>query len=154
MTLKPLLRLLYRLNMLRWRIIRPILVGVRLIIERDGAVMLVRHSYQPGWYLPGGGLKRGETLEQAARREAVEESGAVLGMLRFFGVYSNFVQHKSDHIVVFACDDFHVTEQKSIEIESVDFFGVDSLPADVSPGSRRRINEYTGKIATPIFGRW
>ena len=154
MSLKPVLRFLYRLNLLRWRIVRPVLVGVRLIIDRDGAVMLVQHTYQPGWYLPGGGLKRGETLEQAARREAVEESGAVLGALRLFGVYSNFVQHKSDHIVVFACNDFHLTEMTSIEIESVDFFCADSLPEDVSPGSQRRIEEYTGKIAVPVFGRW
>ncbi len=44
MALKLLLRFLYRLVLLGWRIVRPIIVGVRLIIEQDGAVMLVRHT--------------------------------------------------------------------------------------------------------------
>ena len=54
---------------------RPVTVGVRVMLIRDGQVLLIRHSYLRGWYLPGGGLKRGESMEAAARREAREESG-------------------------------------------------------------------------------
>ena len=34
---------------------------------QDDKVWLVRQTYIPGWFMPGGGLKRGETLEQAAQ---------------------------------------------------------------------------------------
>ena len=73
-------RVLYNINRLRYRVIRPVTVGVRLILEKGQAVLLVKHTYQYDWYLPGGGVKRGETLEGAARREAAEELGAELGM--------------------------------------------------------------------------
>jgi 8-oxo-dGTP diphosphatase len=51
-------------------------VGSICMIERsDGAVLLVRQSYRNGWGVPGGLLKRGETPEDAARREVLEEVG-------------------------------------------------------------------------------
>ena len=51
-------------------IFRPIRMGVRVMMMENGKVWLVRQTYMPGWFMPGGGLKKGETLEQAARREA------------------------------------------------------------------------------------
>jgi len=51
-------------------------VGSICMIERpDGALLLVRQSYRKGWAVPGGLLKRGETPEDAARREVLEEVG-------------------------------------------------------------------------------
>jgi 8-oxo-dGTP diphosphatase len=63
----------------RRRVVRTIApaftVGSICVIERaDGAVLLVRLSYRQSWGLPGGLLKRGETPEDAARREVKEES--------------------------------------------------------------------------------
>ncbi len=76
---------------------------------RDNKVTLVRQTYMPGWFMPGGGLKRGETLEQAARREAFEETGAELGEMTLMGAYTNFKDWKTDHNLVFACHDFKIT---------------------------------------------
>jgi 8-oxo-dGTP diphosphatase len=51
-------------------------VGAIVVVERPhGAVLLVRHSYRQRWGLPGGLLQRGEDVEVAARREALEEVG-------------------------------------------------------------------------------
>lgn len=63
----------------RRRVVRTIApaytVGAVCVIERaDGAVLLVRLSYRHSWGLPGGLLKRGETPQQAARREVLEEA--------------------------------------------------------------------------------
>jgi 8-oxo-dGTP pyrophosphatase MutT (NUDIX family) len=151
---KVLARLFYAIARLRWRVTRPITLGVRLILEKDHAVLLVKHTYQAQWYLPGGGVKRGETLEEATRREAAEEIGATLGRLRLFGVYTNFYEHKSDHVVIFACDDFTLTGRTDAEIERFDFFGLDDLPAGLSPGTRRRIQEYVDGGDGPVVGAW
>ena len=69
------LRLLYSLRRLYWRLTRPLTVGVRLMAVEEGKVLLVRHTYLDGWYLPGGGVQAGETLEAAICREAGEEVG-------------------------------------------------------------------------------
>jgi 8-oxo-dGTP pyrophosphatase MutT (NUDIX family) len=129
-------------------------VGVRLILEKDQAVLLVKHTYQVDWYLPGGGVKKGETIEGAARREAAEELGAALGDLHLFGVYTNFYEGKSDHVVVFSCDDLTLTGKTDREIASFCFFRFDELPGDVSPGSLRRIREYIGGDDSPVVGVW
>ncbi len=152
--LRALIRLLHRINRLRWRVTKPITVGVRLILVRDGSVLLVKHTYTLRRYLPGGGVQKGETLAEAAKREAGEELGATLGELRLLGVYSNFCEHKSDHIVVFTGDDFTLTGETDAEIEKFSFLGLDSLPEDVSPGTRRRIQEYVNGSGLPVVGAW
>ena len=152
--MKTLPRLLYKINKLRWYVTRPTTVGVRLILVRDGAVLLVKHTYQRDWYLPGGGVRRGETLEEAARREAEEELGADMGHLHLHGVYSSFYEYKSDHVVVFSCDDFRLTGETDREIESFHFFELDHLPEGVSPGSVRRIREHVNGDGSPVVGLW
>jgi len=147
-------RILYHIHRLWWRLTRPVTMGVRLILEQDDRVMLVKHTYQRQWYLPGGGVRRRETLEQAARREAAEELGASLGELRLFGVYSNFFEHKSDHVIVFSCSEFAFTGQSDREIETFAAFHIDELPEGLSPGSRRRIEEYRSRSGAPKVGKW
>lgn len=62
---------------------RPI-VGIGVAVLRPGAVLLVRRARPPNlgaWSLPGGGQELGETAEQAARRELLEETGLTVGAL-------------------------------------------------------------------------
>lgn len=152
--MKLLPQLIYSLARLRWYLMRPMTVGVRVLLIQDGKILLVKHTYQREWYLPGGGVKKGETLEAAIRREVAEEIGAQLGDLRLLGVYSNFSEYKSDHIVVFLCEDFAFNEgRRSGEIEACAFFDIQDLPVDISPGSRRRVEEYLeGHL--PRIGQW
>jgi len=71
------LRWAHRLRGRFRRIVKPHIAGVSLLAsDRQGRVLLVRHSYGCGlWSLPGGGLKRGEDPEAGARRELREELG-------------------------------------------------------------------------------
>ncbi len=152
--LQPLFRLSHWIARMSWLIISPITVGVRLLLVKDQTILLVKHTYGQRWYLPGGGVSKGETLEEAARREASEEIGAELGNLRLFGVYSNFYEHKSDHVLVFLCPDFALTGTQGPEIEDWQFFHFDSLPESISPGTRRRVTEYVNDASRPVIGLW
>jgi 8-oxo-dGTP pyrophosphatase MutT (NUDIX family) len=136
-----------------WLLLKPISTGVRLLMVRDGQVLLVKHVYEPQWYLPGGAVEQGETLDAAVRREALEEVGATLYDLQLFGAYTNFERGKSDHVIVYISRNFGLTGEGDDEIEFCQFFDLDALPDRISPGSANRIREYlNGEIGT--FGRW
>ncbi|MDP2312663.1 MAG: NUDIX hydrolase [Pseudomonadota bacterium] len=63
---------------------------VDAIIERDGAIVLVRRRYEPiGWALPGGFVDPGEMVGAAAVREAKEETGLDITLSALLHVYSN-----------------------------------------------------------------
>ncbi len=65
-------------------------VGARVMLVDGDKVLLIRHTYIPGWQFPGGGVDPGETIEAAARREALEETGyRVTGEMELFGVFHN-----------------------------------------------------------------
>lgn len=135
-------RFLHSVQRLHWRFARPTTVGVRLLAVKEGAALLVKHTYLDGWYLPGGGVQAGESLREAVKREAAEEAGVGLQDLQLFGVYSSFFEGKSDHIVVFLSEEFTWRRVGSQEIESVDSFALNELPEGTSPGTHRRIAEY------------
>lgn len=148
------IHLLYLAFKLYCFIFRPVRIGVRVLMFKDDAVWLVRHTYVPGWHLPGGGPKRGETIEQAARREMFEETGAQGGVLSLIGVYTNFIQWKTDHSTVFLCTDFEVSGRPDAEIAEVRKFPLNELPQDVFPSHRLRLEDLReGRIA-PQFGEW
>jgi 8-oxo-dGTP pyrophosphatase MutT (NUDIX family) len=150
--------MLYRILFFGYRvfcfIFRPILIGVRVMMIQNEQVLLVSQTYLPGWYMPGGGLKRGETLEQAARREAREEAGAELGELRLVGIYTTFEGDKSDHNALFLCRDFILGGKPDGEIVEARFFDLNDLPDGLMPGHRRRLEEFRAGIVSPQFGKW
>lgn len=147
------LRLLYHGERLRNRLLEPVTLGARVLLVRDGAVLLVRHSYMPGWYLPGGGLQRGESFEQAARREAREEAGATIGQMQLHGVYLNRSQRKIDHVAIFTASEFELAEVVAAEIAEARWFPLNALPRGVSAGTARRIAEHLAG-GGPFSGRW
>ena len=124
-----------------------------MMIEND-KVWLVRQTYMRGWFMPGGGVKKGETLDKAARREAREETGADLGTITLMGAYSNFTEWKTDHNIVFICTDFQIKSKPDGEIAELRAFSLNELPNDLWPGHRRRLQEYLTGSVQPQFGEW
>ena len=123
-------------------------MGVRAIVLRgDDAVALVRHTYLPGWYLPGGGIDRGESADAAVRRELAEEIGlTMVDIDRVLGVYHNAREGKDDHVVVFVArisgTDQAITVGDAREIAEVRWCSLGSLPEGTSLATRWRLVEY------------
>jgi ADP-ribose pyrophosphatase YjhB (NUDIX family) len=150
--------MLLRLAYLAFRaylfIFRPVRIGVRVVLIQDRQVLLVRQTYVPGWYLPGGGVKRGETLEQAARREAREEVGAELGEIHMMGAYTNFTEWKTDHNIVFISRGARFSGKPDGEVAEARFFRLEELPQGLWPGHRLRLEELRRGEPHPIYGEW
>jgi len=80
---------------------------VDVIIRVGGGIVLVRRRNPPlGWALPGGFVDVGETLEAAAAREALEETGLVVRLARQFHAYSDPARDPRQHTIstVFLAD--------------------------------------------------
>lgn len=66
-------------------------VAVGTIVSHDGGLVLLKRGIEPGygkWVFPGGFVDRGETLEEAAARETLEEVGLNVATERLLGAYS------------------------------------------------------------------
>jgi 8-oxo-dGTP pyrophosphatase MutT (NUDIX family) len=120
------------------------LLGVRVLIVTDTQVLLVRHrAGRRPWSIPGGGVERYERLPEAARREAMEETGAPVRIERLLGMYDHFSGGVSNYVAVFVCTPLgEPRPPRSLEIAEARFFPFDALPHGLEHSSRKRIDEY------------
>jgi FlaA1/EpsC-like NDP-sugar epimerase/8-oxo-dGTP pyrophosphatase MutT (NUDIX family) len=130
---------------------RPMTLGVRAIVVNDKQeVMLVRHRYEPGWQLPGGGVESGESPLEALRRELMEEvSLRITKVDRFLGVFFNSEVSRRDHVMVYLVSSFQECRrlEASHEIGEHGFFPLNNLPPETTAGTRRRLAEAFGQNA-------
>jgi 8-oxo-dGTP pyrophosphatase MutT (NUDIX family) len=128
-----------------WRFTRGLTLGVRaVVIDPQGRVFLVKHSYAAGWHLPGGGVEAGETLVEALARELTEEGNIeILSSPAMHGIYFHPMYSRRDHIAVYVVRAFRQPSKPVPNHEIIDhgFFRPDALPADTTTGTRARIAE-------------
>jgi 8-oxo-dGTP pyrophosphatase MutT (NUDIX family) len=151
-TLDPLATPLFRTW---WRFNRGMTLGVRgLACDEAGRVLLIRHTYNKGWFLPGGGIERGETAPQALAREMAEEGGVQIeGEPVLVGFYSNHAVFRHDHVVLYRVSAWRPCPPlENGEIAERGFFARDVLPEGVSAGTRRRLAEVFD--GAPIAAEW
>lgn len=142
--LEPFARPVYRAVS---RLTRGMTLGVRgLVTNPAGEVLLIHHTYVRGWYMPGGGIERGETAEEALARELIEEVGVrIVGRPRLISFHSNHVRFPGDHVLIYRVDSWEPCEATSMgEIHAAEWFAPDALPVEITPSTRRRIEEALG----------
>jgi 8-oxo-dGTP pyrophosphatase MutT (NUDIX family) len=142
-------RLRTRAHLLITALRKRMTVGVRAVLLDGRKVLLVKHTYTPGWQFPGGGVEPGETAEMSAGREALEETGyAVDGRPTLQGFFLNRVGGGArDYVAVYVWRDFRSQHEfvPNLEIAECKWFDVDALPADVGLGTARRLREIFDK---------
>ena len=143
--LTPWQRFRTRVHLLLTALSKRMTVGVRAVLLDGRKVLLVKHTYTPGWQFPGGGVEPGETAEMAAGREALEETGyAVDGRPELHGFFlTRIAGGRRDHVAVYVWRDFRSQLEfaPNLEIAECGWFDVDALPADVGKGTARRVRE-------------
>ena len=128
-----------------WRFARPLTLGTRaMVIDGQGRIFLIKHSYVDGWHLPGGGVEKGETIGEAMARELVEEGNIRLtGAPRLHGVYFNKRVSRRDHVALYIVREFiqERPPEPNREIIAHGFFAREALPEDTGRATRARIAE-------------
>lgn len=125
---------------------RRMTLGSRVMLVEGDKVLLVRHGYVPGWSFPGGGVEPGETAEESAIREAVEETGyRPIGPLELFGLYhNNNPVTNRDHIAFFVSRKFEKAFEfkPNREIVETGWFHKSQLPEKITPSTSQRVDEF------------
>lgn len=139
-----------------FRMRRPATLGVRgVVVDEKGQVLLLKHTYTPGWHFPGGGVERLETCGLSLIRELEEEAGIIAApeSLELLSVHANHAFFPNDHVLVYRIRTW--TQGKSTqkgEIAEVRFFDPKSPPPDISKGTQRRLDEIFG--GQPASEHW
>ena len=125
---------------------RPMTLGVRGLVHdtATNSVFLIRHTYVPGWQLPGGGVEVGETLAEALVRELAEEGNIALNAPAVLkSMHFNRRSSRRDHVGFYVIEHFSQTIPKlpDHEIAEAGFFPLDRLPDQTTPSTRRRLAE-------------
>ena len=148
----PLMRAMH----LYWRFARPMTLGVRAaLIHPERGVFLVRHTYVPGWHLPGGGVEPGESVLEAVHREVREEANILMEDLPVLhGLFFNARASRRDHVALYVSRRFTQTSERipDREIAESGFFSLESLPEGATPATRRRLAEI--ESGSPPADRW
>lgn len=147
--------LLYPLLRLYWLILRPEVLGVRCLVEYEGRVLLIRNPYGPmKWDLPGGGVRRGELPEEAARREVREEVGISLHVLRPLGRYTGTEHYHKDTVVsYFARVGSPALKPRRAEVYEEGWFEWGRLPEPLSPEAAKIIGQYRAAAGVEVGAR-
>jgi 8-oxo-dGTP pyrophosphatase MutT (NUDIX family) len=131
---------------------RPLLaVGVTvLVLDNENRLLLLRRSDNKCWGPPGGAIELGESIEEAAQRETLEEARLQIGKITFFAVFSGKEQYycypNGDQVyivqIVYVCRDFCGETQLSDEHIEWGWFTLSEMPEDLSPPIKPVIEQF------------
>lgn len=135
-------KLIVRLRKLYWFMFRPKTTGVKVVVECKGDILMIKNSYgKNAWTFPGGAVRKNESLEDAGKREVMEEAGIKVSELKKIGEIFNTFEHKRDTIHLY----IGKTQERTIKIDpneilEAKWFNKDYLPLEISPIAKKIIS--------------
>jgi ADP-ribose pyrophosphatase YjhB (NUDIX family) len=130
------------------------IVGLGVIIQnKEGKILFGKRKniHSPYYSIPGGKLDDGETFEEGAKREILEETGLILNDVKVVGLTNNLETFKKDNLhsvsIVLFCDDFS-GEPKLLEphkCEGWQWFDKNNLPTPQADFSKMSIEDWLNK---------
>ncbi len=132
---------------------RPLLqVGASVIVEdAQGRILLQKRADNHCWGYPGGSVELDEVVEEAARRELLEETGLTAENLELFGIFSgkdtHYIYPNGDEVsnvdIVYLCKDYSgELKCQEDEVEELRFFSWEALPPNTSPPLRKPLEAW------------
>lgn len=121
---------------------------VDIIIDLGGKIVLIKRNNPPyGWALPGGFVNYGETVEEAAIREAKEETGLDLKDLKQFYVYSDPKRDQRGHMVSVVFTAHGIGQPKAADdAKEIGLFSQNELPKEIAFDHQKILADYYQSI--------
>jgi ADP-ribose pyrophosphatase YjhB (NUDIX family) len=118
-------------------------VDVIIELQGKGVVLIRRKNPPPGWALPGGFVDYGETLEQAAVREALEETSLQVELTRQFHAYSDPQRDPRGHTITVVFSARASGEPRAADdAQEIGVFQADALPSPLAFDHRQILTDY------------
>jgi 8-oxo-dGTP diphosphatase len=114
-------------------------IGVNALIFDEERILLAHRRDIDWWNLPGGGMELGETVEEAACREVLEETGLEVVVDYLVGVYSK--PQKREIVLTFCCHIIGGELSATEESRACAYFSPDALPLNTLPKHRQRVED-------------
>ncbi|HWO75332.1 MAG TPA: NUDIX hydrolase [Bacillus sp. (in: firmicutes)] len=135
-------------------------VGCGVIIEEKDMILLQHRADGDNWCIPGGIMEIGETFEDAAKREVLEETGLTVSNLELFGLYSgekcfaaypNGDQVFSTQVIFYTKTYTGTLKAEDLESREHRFFKRDEIPPNLNPRQKYFILDWKKGAKTPVI---
>lgn len=128
------------------------LLGATIAIFQAGRILLTKREDFEVWCLPGGAVEDGESLAQAAIREAREETGLEVELTRLVGIYSRPTGLRSMHLVLFAARPVGgALRPDPREVVEMGYFDLDAIPEPLLATHRQKIIDAFGNAQGHVW---
>ena len=127
-----------------WRLRKGLTLGAQgVVIDGNERVLLVRHSYRPGWFFPAGRRMERDDRDGACQRTRGGGRRESQRACPTHGIFANFASFPGDHIALFVVRHWRRNGdyRKPGEIAETGMFGAREMPDETDAGTRTRLRE-------------
>jgi 8-oxo-dGTP diphosphatase len=124
-------------------------IGVFALVHDGDLVLLARRRDSGMWNLPGGGLERGETVDEGVVREVLEETELLVAVERLVGVYSK--PQAEEVVLTFACRVVGGALAETDESTEFGWWRADQLPERTLPKHAERVQDWADQAVETVI---